>query len=147
MPKMPITWFCAADAGTARIKRWTSRTAPLANVATLNHPPYERGRYEEPGKSQESATTARHAFQDAEGPVRREKREFANIVADYLNEGAKRGAYERLVVAAPPKFLGDLRAALSEKARQRLAGEIGKDLTKASDAELTERMAEAMSGG
>jgi protein required for attachment to host cells len=143
MPQKPITWFCVADAGTARIKQSTSRSGPLASVVTINHEPYEHGRYEPPPRTQESASPARHSFTDAESPIRKEKREFAEIVADYLNDGAKRGEYQRLVLAAPPKFLGDLRAALGAKARGMIAGEIDKDLTKESDADLAERISDA----
>jgi protein required for attachment to host cells len=142
MPNKRITWFCVADAGTARIKEAAAPHAPLASVATLNHAPYEHGRYEEAGKSQESVGSARHGFQDAEGPIRREKREFAAVVADYLDAAAQRGAYHRLVLAAPPKFLGDLRAALGARAKALIAGEIDKDLTKESDAELAGRIAD-----
>lgn len=142
MPNKRITWFCVADAGTARIKQQTAMRGPLVSVATLNHAPYEHGRYEEAGKGQESMGTARHGFQDAEGPIRKEKREFAAVVAEYLDAAAQRGAYHRLVLAAPPKFLGDLRAALSAKAKALVAGEIAKDLTKESDADLAERVAD-----
>lgn len=141
MPNKRITWFCVADAGTARIKKSASPRGPLESVVTLNHAPYEHGRYEEAGKGQESMGSARHGFQDAEGPIRREKREFADIVAEYLDAAAERGEYHRLVLAAPPKFLGDLRAALGAKAKALIAGEIGKDLTKESDAELAGRIA------
>lgn len=142
MPNKRITWFCVADAGTARIKQQIVLRGPLESVATLNHAPYEHGRYEEPGKGQESATTARHGFQDAEGPIRKEKREFAAVVAEYLDAAAQRGAYHRLVLAAPPKFLGDLRAALGTKARGLIGGEIPKDLTKESDAQLAARVSD-----
>jgi protein required for attachment to host cells len=143
MPKKRTTWFCVADAGHVRIKDATTRTAPLPTVTTLRHEVYEHGQVEPAPRVQESASPARHAIADAESPIRREKRGFAETVADYLNEGAKRGAYERLVVAAPPKFLGDLRAALDAKARERIVGEIAKDLTKEADAELLERLDEA----
>jgi protein required for attachment to host cells len=142
MPQKRITWFCVADAGTARIKQTAVPRGPLANVITLNHAPYEHGRYEEPGKTQESVGAMRHGFQDAESPIRREKRQFAEVVADYLDAAAMRGAYHRLVLAAPPKFLGDLRAALGSKAQALLAGEIDKDLTKESDADLARRIAD-----
>lgn len=141
MPNKRITWFCVADAGTARIKRQSALRGPLESVATLNHA-YVQGRYEEPGKVHESATTARHAFQDAEGPIRREKREFAAVVAEYIDAAAQRGAFHRLVLAAPPKFLGDLRAALGAKSKGLIAGEIPKDLTKESDADLAARVAD-----
>ncbi len=142
MPHKRITWFCAADAGTARIKQSASPRAPLSSVITLNHAPYEHGRYEPPPRTQESASPARHSFTDAESPVRREKREFAEVVADFLDAAAQRGEYHRLVLAAPPKFLGDLRAALGDKARAMVAAEIDKDLTKESDAELAARISD-----
>ena len=142
MPNKRITWFCVADAGTARIKQSAARRGPLESVATLNHAAYEHGRYEEAGKGQESMGTAHHGFQDAEGPIRKEKREFAAAVAEFLDAAAMRGAYHRLVLAAPPKFLGDLRAALGAKAKAMVAGEIAKDLTKESDTELAERVAD-----
>ena len=142
MPKKRITWFCVADAGHARIKEATVLKRPLPTVTTLKHEVYEHGRYEEPPKMQESVGSARHAIADAETPIRREKREFAHVVADYLNEAAERGAYERLMLAAPPKFLGDLRAALGAKARGMVSGEIHKDLTKESDADLAQRIAD-----
>ena len=141
MPNKRITWFCVADAGTARIKQQNAVRGPLESVTTLNHAPYEHGRYEEAGKGQESMGSARHGFQDAEGPIRKEKREFAHVVAEYLDAGAQRGAYHRLVLAAPPKFLGDLRAALGAKAKGLITGEIPTDLTKESDAELAARVA------
>jgi protein required for attachment to host cells len=143
MPGKPITWICVADAGHARIKQWAAPAADLASVTTIRHDgAYEHGRHEGPGKTQESATTARHSFTDAEGPIRREKREFARAVAAYLNAGAKRRAYQRLVLAAPPRFLGEIRAALADAAQKRVVGELPKDLTKLSDAALKRRVAE-----
>lgn len=142
MPRNRITWFCVADAGTARIKQAAAPRGPLSSVVTLNGGPYEHGRYEPPPRTQESVGSARHGFQDAEGPIRREKRAFAEVVADYLDAAAERGDYHRLVLAAPPKFLGDLRASLGAKAQALVTGEIDKDLTKESDAELAERIAE-----
>ena len=140
MPQKRITWFCVADAGHVRVKDATMAAAPLPTVATLRHEPYEHGRYEKPPTTQESATSARHGLSAAEGPVRREKREFAHVVADYLNKSGRQGKYQRLILAAPPKFLGDLRAALNAKTRAMVAGDIHKDLTKESDAELVARM-------
>ncbi len=138
------TWFCVADAGTARIIEFLTPRSPPRSITILRHAPYEHGRYEEPGKSQESATTARHSFTDAESPIRREKRHFAHTVADFLHEAAERAEYHRLVVAAPPKFLGDLRTALSVRVRKIVASEISKDLTKESAAELAVRMSEVV---
>ncbi len=147
MPAKPITWICVADAGHARIKRWAAPTAAFETVTTIRHDgAYEHGRFEGPGKTQESATTARHSFTDADGPIRREKRKFAHEVADYLNEHAEKRAFQRLILAAPPKFLGDLRAALNDGAQKTVVGEVHKDFTKLSDDELKQRIAALPAG-
>ena len=138
-----VTWFCIADAGVAYVKEAAAPGGRLADVATIEHGKYERGRYEAPGMSQESSSAMRHGFTDAESPVRREKRGFAMEVAEFLDERAKHGAFARLVLAAPPKFLGDLRAAASPAVRERIVGEIDKDLTKAGEDELADRFTAA----
>ena len=142
MSVSPITWYCVADAGRARILQAAAPRAPLAEIETLVHEPYEHGRYEPPGRSQESATTARHSFVDAETPARREKRAFAHDVADFLGAAAERNAFGHLVIAAPPKFLGDLRAALNPHVKARVKAEIGKDLTHESVKDLASHLAD-----
>ena len=58
MPQTRTTWFCVADAGGARVLEALAPRAALTEVGKLAHEIYEHGRYEEPGKSQESATSA-----------------------------------------------------------------------------------------
>jgi protein required for attachment to host cells len=129
MESSTCIWYCIADAGQARILQAAAPRATLSEVQTLMHEPYEHGRHEPPGRSQESATTARHSFVDPETPARREKRSFAGDVAHFLDAAAERNAYGQLVIAAPPQFLGDLRAALGRTSKSRLKAEIAKDLT------------------
>jgi protein required for attachment to host cells len=58
-----------------------------------------------------------------------EKRMFARQVAKLLDEHAGKHAIERLVIVAPPKTLGDLRAELSSHTSALVAAEVAKDLT------------------
>ena len=60
MPNKRITWFCVADAGTARIKQQNAVRGPLESITTLNHAPYEHGRYEEAGRLFERMTTGEY---------------------------------------------------------------------------------------
>jgi len=53
---------------------------------------------------------------------------FAKDAADVLNRRALAGGFERLVVVAPPKTLGELRKHYHKETERRLAGEIAKDL-------------------
>jgi protein required for attachment to host cells len=50
-------------------------------------------------------------------------------LAHHLNEAAAAGEFDQLILAAPPRALGDLRKALGAPATQALKAEIGKDLT------------------
>ncbi len=97
------------------------RTAELNRTSALGT--------DRPGRSYESATSARHAHA-ATDFHRAEEDAFLNGLVDLLDAEYKGGGFDRLVVVAPPVALGTLRKALSEPLRAALAGEINKDLTK-----------------
>ncbi|MDR3372411.1 MAG: host attachment protein [Ancalomicrobiaceae bacterium] len=63
-------------------------------------------------------------------PLRTVKTLFAQQLSDVLAGGLEAGAYERLIIAAPPKMLRDLKLCLSAKVMSRIAGESNDDLTK-----------------
>jgi protein required for attachment to host cells len=69
-------------------------------------------------------------------PHREEKRRFADELAQHLNDAAQAGSYDRLILVAAPKTLGDLRQALGKNAAAKLDGELAKDLTKIPDHDL-----------
>jgi protein required for attachment to host cells len=58
-----------------------------------------------------------------------EKHRFAKDVADMLYKAAHKGRYDKLVVAAPPMILGDLRKAFHKEVKSRLVAEVDKTLT------------------
>jgi len=59
-----------------------------------------------------------------------EKEHFAAAIAATINEAAEKDAFRDLVIVAPPRVLGELRAGLSQKAHGKLRGELDKDLTR-----------------
>lgn len=61
---------------------------------------------------------------------RLEKERFAHELAERLYRHAHRGDFERLVVVAPPRVLGDLRDKLHKEVADRVVAEIPKTLTK-----------------
>jgi protein required for attachment to host cells len=65
---------------------------------------------------------------------------LAHDIADRLDASAHAHAYDRLILAAPPHMLGDLRKILSHTVQARIAAEIDKDLTKMNDAVLHEEL-------
>jgi protein required for attachment to host cells len=110
---------------------WSERTAETIEIN--NRPSRERGS-DRPGRGHESASAARHAVEPRTDPHREAKRDFARHLADRLEAAA--GSYARLLLVAPPAFLGDLREALGDAGRGKLAGTLDKDLTKATLADI-----------
>ena len=58
-----------------------------------------------------------------------EEDRFAAAAADMLKRRALANEFERLIIVAPPRTLGELRKHYHKEVEQRLAGELAKDLT------------------
>lgn len=58
-----------------------------------------------------------------------EEDRFAAQVAGILKKGALQNDFDKLVIAAPPRTLGELRKNYHKEVEARLVGEIDKDLT------------------
>ncbi len=93
------------------------------------------------GRTFESAYSARHAITPRHDPHRELKRDFAESLAKMLDKRRKEHAFDRLIIVAPPKVLGDLREALPEPVRELITAELDKDLTKTPIAELPGHLA------
>src|SRR3546814_295020 len=77
-----------------------------------------------------------HTMDSPSDSHREEKRRFADLLANHINAAALDRSYDRLILVAPPKTLGDLRQSLSKEAAAKLDGELPKDLTKVADHDL-----------
>lgn len=123
-----------ADGSRARFFR-TDRAAPLEELEDELNPAVR-----EPARALESdrkgATVRGAAGQtqfSAEGesdPKAEERHRFARELAGHLRKARLAGDYERLFIAAPPEFLGELRRALDEGTRAVVVGELDKDLSR-----------------
>lgn len=59
-----------------------------------------------------------------------EESRFADEIAAALYKAAHDGRYDKLIVAAPPKTLGELRKAFHKEVSERIVAEVNKDLTR-----------------
>ena len=82
-----------------------------------------------PGRAFASVGGARSAVGDTDWHEVEEER-FARAIAERINTGAEANEFSEIVIVAPPKTLGEIRKDLSKKAQGKVAGELGKDLTR-----------------
>src|SRR3954468_7447203 len=81
-----------------------------------------------PGRSIGSVGTARSAMEQADWHYIAEER-FAGAIAEVLYRLAHGNRFDKLIVVAPAKVLGNLRQAFHAEVSDRIVGEIPKELT------------------
>jgi protein required for attachment to host cells len=139
------TWVLIADAGQARI---LSREAPGGTLKPVEGmkfetelPPTRDLVSDKEPRSVESVGNMRHPISTGLDPHRKLKEDFAAKLADLLEVNCSKKSYEKLILVAPPQFLGNLRASLAQSVKNRIIMEVAKDFTKVPDHEIAERLA------
>ena len=126
------TWILVTDGGKARILenlgvgKGVHQVAGLEETITL--PPNRELQDDRPGRGHESASPMRHAVEVSD-PHRVLKRTFASHLVDELSALHRKGAFDRLVLVAPPEMLGNLRAVIGDPLAKSVIGELARDLT------------------
>ncbi|KKC24660.1 host attachment family protein [Sphingomonas sp. SRS2] len=72
-----------------------------------------------------------------------EEDRFASEIAEMLRKRALSNDFETLIIVAPPKTLGELRKHYHKEVQHRLAGEVAKDLTGHTVAEIEQALVSA----
>lgn len=142
--KSKRTWVLIADAGRARVLERESDTRKLVPVEGLSFenelPPVHDLVDDRQARSFESVGNMRHPVSGPTDPRRKEKRRFVDELASLLDQKLAGGAFDALILVAPPQALGDFRAAISNDVRKAIVSEIAKDLTKTPDHEVAEHL-------
>lgn len=81
-----------------------------------------------PGRAHSPSGAARSAMQETNWH-KLEKHRFAKEIADTLYTAAHKGQYSKLVIAAPPMIMGDIRKALHKEVSDKVVAEVSKNLT------------------
>ena len=138
--RSPMTWLLIADGGHARVLQTIGVGNALVPVdgMTLSKalPPSRELGTERPSRTHESMGATRHAMSPRTDAHRELKRSFAHAIAERLDAALQAGAFEHLVVVAPPVTLGDLRQAWSRRLADVVSAEVAKDLVKVPDKDL-----------
>jgi len=122
---MAITWIVAADSARARFLQVADRNHDLVEVDDLLNP---KGHVHEGD-----------LVTDTEEPSNAHEHEldlFSKRVGEYLEKARTDHRYDKLVLVAPPKFLGKLRKTLGKEVEKLVTDELDKDLYRANAREL-----------
>jgi protein required for attachment to host cells len=97
---------------------------------------------DEPGSSFSSTGAGRSSYEQTDFHQIAEDR-FAAETADLLKKRALGNDFESLIIIAPPRTLGELRKHYHKEVSERLAGELDKDLTGHTVAQIEAALAKA----
>jgi protein required for attachment to host cells len=100
-----------------------------------------------PGRTFDSGGDGRHAKEPHTDPKRHAKAELAHQIGQILEGERKKRSFDRLILVAPPQFLGDLRASMSKPLQGLVAAEVNKDLSKLSPHQLGTQLDDVLATG
>ncbi|MGB5265629.1 MAG: host attachment protein [Polyangiales bacterium] len=147
---MGNTWILVAHEGGARLFANDGIGNGLALVESIDHP---KGRARDrdlasdrPGRSfrKNSGDPRRASMGQSESPHERVVSDFSRELADKLRQARVQNQFDRLVLVAPPRFLGLLRSSLDGPTSQLIIGTIHKDLATSNEAELIQHLGEVI---
>ena len=145
---MDSTWIVVAHEAGARVFENHGRGTGLELVEEIEH---ADGRARDrdmasdrPGRSfrKNSGDPSRASMGQSEGPHDRAVSDFARALADKLKDGRVQNRYKRLVLVAPPRFLGLLRSSLDGPTARLVIVSLDKDFAASKKSELVERLSE-----
>lgn len=100
---------------------------------------------DQPGRGFASAdSSSRHAFEPPHDVHKMQKHDFTARVAEVLDRACGEKRFDRLVLVAPDRSLGELRTLLSPRVKQAVSHEVAKDLTNTPLTELHQLLADTL---
>lgn len=137
--KKTVTWILLADGTQARVLEHAGPGKGLANIKGLEWsiPPLQS---KEIDTDRSGRGPTGGAMEPRTDPAQHREAEFIRTIAGALDEQAKAGTFQRLVIAAAPIALGNLRKALSEHVKKTVVAELDKDLTNLPTPQLTRHL-------
>ncbi len=147
MAKRPRTWIVVADGARARFLAPSDDGAKLvparnADMVTPESHGYAHDlKSDKPGRRYSSARGGvRHALEPPHDYHKLEKHRFSASVVAALEVACERREFDRLVVVAPRRSLGEMRTLMSPRLQRCVQQEIAKDLTNVTPALLLKRL-------
>ena len=143
---MERTWIVVCDASRARFFMTRADREEWVKFEEFDHPASRMKSIDlvsdRPGRQLQSQGHVKKAgMAPRTDPHDVEEMRFAHYIAETLDSAHAQNAFERLVIVAPPAFLGQLRRAMSPKLQKSIYATLDKDYTHLDTDELHERIA------
>ena len=141
---MSCIWVLVAESSRAILYSAENRKAPLEEIGAFVHP--ESRLHEgdlvsdQSGSDGGSVGQGRHVLDNKTNPRDTEKTEFAKTLVHRLEAARNETAFNRLVLIAPPSFLGLLRDNLSDEVMELVTEQIDKNLVQQSASVIREHL-------
>lgn len=137
---MTKTWVIVAESSRGKIYEAATASSDLVELEDLIHP---SGRLHDrdltsdrPGHDSGSQGEGPHVLDESTEAHTEEMHKFAREIAQRLDKGHADRSYDRLVLIAPPKFLGMLRDTLSDQVSKCVSESLDKNLVQHSAEEV-----------
>lgn len=139
---MTTTWILVADGARARLFSNQERGAALTEIECFANPDGDirHTTTHRPPTVNESVGPARHGIEPHTTLREKATDRFAKSLSDALERGRVDHRFDRLVLVAPSRFLGALHDNLRKPLRDRVSGEVSKNLTTLAADELRSRL-------
>lgn len=148
MKKIREVWVVVADGAKARFYATNEdisaleAAGPAIAVSAVAKLRSRELKSDRPGRSASSSRTGlRHAIEPKHDHHKMEKHRFTQAVSKHLEAALSRRAFDDLVIVAPRRSLGELRALLPDRVKARVRAEMAKDLTRQPAHKVWEQLA------
>lgn len=142
--KKTVTWVLIADGAQARVLENTGPGKGLKQVEGLDWAiePLQAQDIvsDRSGGNRTPGGFGRGGMEPKTDPVEHRETEFVKSVAATLDRHQQKGDFDRLVIAAAPIALGDLRKAITPAVQKTVVAELNKDLTNTPTAQLDKHL-------
>ncbi|MGQ0696680.1 MAG: host attachment protein [Panacagrimonas sp.] len=140
-----VTWVLLADSSRALLYSVGTQTKVWTLLKEYTHAASRVSEggltTDQPGRTHGSVGQgARSAMESKTSPKDVEFEHFAHELAGALHDGHGQNAYDRIVLVAPPHFLGLLRKAIDDTVSKLIVETFDKDYLHLSEKEMRERL-------
>jgi protein required for attachment to host cells len=136
-----VAVFDAAHVRFYEYKQPHGRLEPvLGEVSSGLHHHRQDIESDKPGRTFASTGGGRHAYESKHDPKKLEKHDFVRAIAQAIDQALERHAYDRLVVVAPERSVGEFRTLASEKVKRTVWREVQKDFANLTEPELAKHL-------